>query len=91
MRSVLAGHRWIAPAAAVRLSEHIGETALTKREIEVLRLVVEGRSNKRLAAALGITEGTVKAHINRILSKMQVGDRTEAATQAIRRGIVYLD
>jgi two-component system, NarL family, response regulator len=91
VRSVLAGQRWVAPAAAARLTEHIGESSLTEREIEVLRLVVKGKSNKRLAAALGITEGTVKWHINSILSKMRVDDRTEAATQAIRRGIVYLD
>jgi two-component system NarL family response regulator len=64
---------------------------LTRRELEVLDLVVKGFSNKRIGDALSITEGTVKIHVNNILGKMGVADRTEAATTAIRRGIVHLD
>ena len=91
VRSVLAGQRWVAAEAAARLTEHVGDSALTERELEVLRLVVDGKSNKRIAAVLRITEGTVKGHINSILSKMRVDDRTQAATQAIRRGIIHPD
>jgi two-component system NarL family response regulator len=52
---------------------------------------VKGRSNKEIAAELGVAEGTVKIHINNILSKLGVSDRTQAATFALHRGIVHLD
>ena len=64
---------------------------LTPRELEVLRLIVEGKSNKAIAAELSIAEGTVKIHINNILSKLGVSDRTQAATFALQRGIIHLD
>ena len=61
--------------------------ALTDRELEVLRLVVKGRSNKAVAQALGITEGTAKLHVSSILQKLKVASRTEAAVEAVRRGL----
>jgi two-component system NarL family response regulator len=91
VREVNAGRRCIAPAAAARIAEHIGESDLTQRELQVLLLIVKGKSNKRIASLLGITEGTVKGHINSILSKMGVDDRTQAATDALRRGLIYSD
>jgi two-component system NarL family response regulator len=88
VRAAAAGRRVVAPAAAQQLAEHVGEPALTRRELEVLELIVAGRSNKRIARQLGLTEGTVKSHVNSILVKMGADDRTQAATDALRRGLV---
>jgi two-component system NarL family response regulator len=63
---------------------------LTARELEVLSFIVPGLTNKQIATALGIAEYTVKNHVRSILDKMQVEDRTQAATAAIQRGIVHL-
>jgi two-component system NarL family response regulator len=63
---------------------------LTARELEVLRLVVEGQSNKEIGAALAIAEGTVRAHLNSIFQKLDALDRTHAVTIAVRRGLVRL-
>ena len=61
---------------------------LTQREHEVLELLAKGRSNKRIAFELGIAEKTVKAHVGRLLAKLGVADRTEAAVKAVREGLV---
>jgi two-component system NarL family response regulator len=61
------------------------------RELDVLRLLVKGRRNREIATALEITEGTVKLHVSSILGKLEVADRTEAATVALKRGLVGLD
>jgi len=66
----------------------VGTEDLTPRESEVLEQIVSGKSNKEIATELGISEATVKTHINTLLSKLGVTDRTQAATAAIRRGIV---
>ena len=66
----------------------MGASELTLRELEVLQEIVNGKSNKRIGAALGVTEGTVKTHVNNILGKLGVADRTEAAIAAIQRGLV---
>jgi len=63
---------------------------LTSREMEVLELIVRGQSNKEIGASLRISEATVKSHINNILSKLGVTDRTQAATTALQRGLVHL-
>jgi two-component system NarL family response regulator len=76
---------------AERLAERMNAPALTDRETEVLRLIVGGNSNKEIAAALFISEATVKTHINSLLSKLGVSDRTQAATTALQRGIVHFD
>ncbi|HXG92538.1 MAG TPA: response regulator transcription factor [Blastocatellia bacterium] len=91
IRAVHAGQHRIPQAVANRLAERLNRTDLTSRELEILTLIVEGKSNKRIASELGITEGTVKIHINNILSKLGVSDRTQAATFALQRGIVHLD
>jgi DNA-binding NarL/FixJ family response regulator len=57
----------------------------------VLQLIVAGQSNKEIGNSLSITEGTVKAHVNSILGKLGASDRTQAVTEALRRGIVHLD
>jgi DNA-binding NarL/FixJ family response regulator len=64
--------------------------ALTPREIEVLRLLADGASNKLIAHKLGISEHTVKFHVTSILSKLNAGSRTEAVTLGVRKGLVYL-
>ena len=89
--AVQRGQRRIPPAVAARLAARVGLPELTEREREVLRLIVGGSSNKGIAAALSITEGTVKYHVNNILAKLGAADRTAAALAALRRGLVHLD
>lgn len=88
VRAVAAGLRRIPPAVAERLAQRMSGSELTRRESEILELIVAGRGNKQIGAALGIGEGTVKTHVNRLLAKLGVADRTEAAVAAIRRGLV---
>jgi len=90
IRAVYQGQYCIPPAVAARLAQRIPAPELSARELEVLKLIVEGMSNKEIASALSITESTVKNHVNSILSKLNVKDRTQAATTALRRGIVTL-
>jgi two-component system NarL family response regulator len=91
IRSVNRGKSRIPPAVAERLAERLAGPALTARETDVLRLIVAGKSNKEIAAGLFISEATVKTHINNLLSKLGVTDRTQAATMALQRGIVHFD
>lgn len=91
IRAVHAGQHYLPPAIASRLAARMPRGELSARELDVLKLIVKGRSNKAIASALGITEVTVKLHVSNILGKMGVSDRTEAATSALQRGIVHLD
>ena len=91
IRTVHAGARRIPPAVAERLAERMAGQELTGRELQVLELIVKGRSNKDISTELSISEATVKSHINSLLSKLGVNDRTQAATSALQRGIVHLD
>jgi len=88
IRAVHEGKSHIPPAIAERLAERMGTEDLTPREFEVLEQIVNGKSNKEIGTELDISEATVKTHINSLLSKLGVTDRTQAATAAIRRGIV---
>jgi len=88
IRTVHAGKSHIPPAIAQRLAERMGTEELTPREFDVLEQIVHGKSNKEIATELDISEATVKTHINSLLSKLGVTDRTQAATAAIRRGLV---
>jgi DNA-binding NarL/FixJ family response regulator len=90
IRSVHAGLRRIPTMIAERLAGRVGGSELTGRELEVLAEIVRGHSNREIAAALKISEATVKSHINNILSKLGVNDRTQAATTALQRGIIHL-
>lgn len=90
IRAVSQGMRRIPNALAVRLAEHVGRSALSCREQEVLELVVQGQTNKEIAQVLGISNITARNHVISLLSKMNAKDRTEAATIAIRRGLVRL-
>jgi DNA-binding NarL/FixJ family response regulator len=89
IRSAQAGDLQLPAALAQRLAERPARE-LSSRELEVLGMIVEGRSNKEIASSLSIAEPTVKAHVASILNKLGVSDRTEAAIQAVRRGIVRL-
>jgi DNA-binding NarL/FixJ family response regulator len=91
IRTVYGGARRIPAAVAERLAERMAGQELTGRELQVLQLIVKGRSNKEISNELSISEATVKSHINSLLSKLGVTDRTQAATTALQRGIVHLD
>jgi len=91
LRNVATGGRPLPAAVAERLAQRFEYSELTCRELDVLRLIVAGKANKQIASLLGVGEGTVKTHVNRILSKLGVADRTEAAIQALQRGIVRSD
>jgi two-component system NarL family response regulator len=91
IRSVHAGKSRIPAFVAEKLADRMGGPALTTREIEVLRRIVAGRSNKEIGTDLFISEATVKTHVNSILGKLGVTDRTQAATSALQRGIVHMD
>ncbi len=91
IRTVHAGKSHIPPVIAEKLAERIGTEDLTPRELDVLEHIVFGRSNKEIAAELAVSESTVKTHVNSLLGKLGVTDRTQAATTAIRRGIVPLE
>lgn len=91
IRRVRAGRRAISPEAAERLAGRVAQRELSEREVEVLRLLAEGRSNKQIAKALGIADGTVKVHVANVLDKLGVQGRSEAVAQALRRGLVRLD
>jgi DNA-binding NarL/FixJ family response regulator len=90
IRAVHAGKRRVPPEIATEIAEHVADDSLTQREIEVLRRVAAGQSNKLIAAALEISEGTVKTHMKSILPKLDASDRTHAVTIALKRGIFDL-
>ena len=88
IRIVHSGKRRIPPEIAAELADHVTEDALTDREVEVLRLVATGNSNKVIASRLNVSEATVKGHMKTILSKLGANDRTHAVTIALRRGFI---
>lgn len=92
IRSVASGEAFLAPAAQRQLMEllrkpHAARDALTARELDVLRLVAEGMSNKQIANRLHLTEGTVKGYVSQILAKLHLEDRTQIALYAVRHGL----
>ncbi len=93
IRAVARGRTYIDPLAAGRLvaSTHASTDELTDREMEVLRQIVLGRSNKEVASALFVSEETVKTHVGRVLAKLQVQNRAQAIVEALRRGLISLD
>ncbi len=91
IRAVHAGKSRIPAPIAEKLAERMGGAELTNRELGVLQLIVRGMSNKEIASELVISEATVKTHINSLLGKLGVTDRTQAATAALQRGIVHFN
>ena len=90
IRAVHAGHKRIPPDIAAELAEHAADDALSPREIDVLRLIAAGNSNKIIADQLSIGEATVKSHVTNILSKLGANDRAHAVTIGLKRGIIKL-
>ncbi|WP_348267872.1 response regulator transcription factor [Edaphobacter sp. DSM 109919] len=91
IRAVNAGKRYIPRQIAQRLAERMMRTELTARELEILKMLAKGPTNKQIGHALGISDYTVRNHVNSIIEKLEVSDRTEAATTAIQRGIITVD
>jgi DNA-binding NarL/FixJ family response regulator len=88
IRDVHAGKRRIPPQIAFEIAEHVERDTLSLREIEVLRSVAAGNSNRLIASALFISEETVKGHMKSILAKLSANDRTHAVTIALKRGFL---
>jgi len=88
IRAVHAGRRCIPPEIALDLADHLADDALTEREVEVLRSVAMGNSNKLIADRLHLSEATVKGHMKSILSKLGASDRTHAVMIAMKRGFI---
>jgi DNA-binding NarL/FixJ family response regulator len=91
IRAVAAGRRFIPENVAEKLGEHVGSEELTQAELNILRMLVGGMSNKEIAFALDVSENTVKSHLRNIFGKLAVSDRVTAVTTAIRRGLVRVD
>jgi two-component system, NarL family, response regulator len=89
IRAVHAGERYMSPAAEARLAART--TQLSPRETELLAFLAQGQSNKQIALAMGLAEGTVRIHLSNVFEKLGVHDRTQAAIVAIQRGFVHLD
>ena len=90
IRKVHAGKKHIPPEVAAQLAEHLGDEALSKREVEVLQTVAGGKRNSDIATLLFISEETVKGHIKHIMEKLGASDRPDAVAIGIRRGIIHL-
>jgi DNA-binding NarL/FixJ family response regulator len=90
IRQVHAGKKHIPEEVAARLAEHLGDEALSDREVEVLQRVMGGNRNRDVAERLFISEETVKAHLKHIMEKLGASDRTQAVTIAVQRGIIQI-
>ncbi|MFQ4136695.1 response regulator [Nodosilinea sp. PGN35] len=90
IRTVHRGQQYIPPDVGAKLAQRLSNPELSERELEVLRSLAQGMSNADISTALSIGEGTVKSHVNRILNKLDVSDRTQAVIVAVKRGIVSL-
>ncbi len=91
IRTVHSGKRYIPRHIASRLAERMVRTNLTARELETLKLLSKGQTNKQIGHALGISDNTARNHVLKIIEKLEVSDRTEAATTAIQRGLITVD
>jgi DNA-binding NarL/FixJ family response regulator len=91
IRAVAAGKKYIPGEVAAILSENVGQENLTNTEQKILEMIVRGGSNKEIAYNLNVSENTVKTHVKNVFDKLNVSDRTSAATSAIKRGLVRID
>ncbi len=90
IHAVAIGQHWVAPEIGAKLAVRMVGAELTPREIDVLQQLAKGKSNQEIAAALRMSEGTVKFHINHVLHKLGAADRTQAVLTALKRGFAYL-
>ncbi len=91
IRRVNDGQKFFSREVGARLADRAVLPELTERELEVVRRMAQGMSNQEISASLSIAEGTVKFHVNHILNKMGVNDRTQAVLAALKRGIATLE
>jgi two-component system NarL family response regulator len=91
IHAVGSGKTWIPPAVGAKLAMRVTDRTLTAREMEVIRALAKGKSNKEIGVALNISEGTVKVHVTHMLEKLKVTGRTEAIAAAVKRGLVTID
>ncbi|QNI32583.1 response regulator transcription factor [Alloacidobacterium dinghuense] len=91
IKTVHSGKRYIPRDIAARLAERMMRANLTSRELEILKMLSKGLTNKQIGHALGISDNTAKNHVNSIIEKLEVSDRTEAATTAIQRGLITME
>ena len=91
LRKVAQGEYYLPQTVAARLAQRVPAGQLSQREMDVLKLIVQGLSNKEIADSLHLSESTIKNHVNSLLSKLHVKDRTQAVTTALKRGMVTLD
>jgi len=89
--SVRNRRRYIPVSVSALLAQRLPGSELTDRELDVLRLLAKGHSNRETGERLGISENTVRIHVSRILDKLSVADRTQAVLLAIQRGLVHMD
>jgi two-component system NarL family response regulator len=90
IRTIHSGQKYVPPDVGAKLLQRMSHPALSERELAVLRLMAQGMSNADISTGLSIGESTVKSHINRLLSKLGVSDRTQAVIVAVKRGLVSL-
>lgn len=88
IRQVAAGNRYLPREIAQRLADRLSRPEPSPREREVLALIAKGRSNKEVASDLGLSEDTVKRHVSNLMAKLGAQDRTQAVTEALRRGLI---
>ncbi len=88
IRAVRAGEAYLQPKVAAKLAQRVQEEPLTEREVQILKLLAEGKSNRAIGQALFITESTVKSHLKSLFIKLDVTSRAEAIALAARRGLV---
>ena len=91
IREVAEGRRWVPARVSQLLAKHAAENHLTKRETEILGLIADGMANKEIGAHLSLAENTIKNHVKSILAKLGARDRTQAVTEALKRGILQLE
>jgi len=88
IRSVAAGKRHIPPRIASRLAQRMSRPALTGRELEILQMLAKGLTNKEIGTVFQISGNTARNHVNNIIEKLEVSDRTEAVSIAIQQGLI---
>ncbi len=91
IQAICAGRRWVSPGVAQQIAEGTTHQPLTARETEVARLLARGLTNREIAQVFHISESTVKNHVNHLLMKLEVADRTEAVSYCLAKGIVRLE
>jgi len=91
IRAMSEGRTWIPPGIGAKLAKRVKGQELTSREMEVLRTLVQGKSNKEIGTLLDIAESTVKVHVTHVLEKLKASGRTEAISVALKRGLIRMD